>query len=65
MMLLKRLFHRSDKQDQELHGLSQAPAQVDQDAIRVRMETEVTRGKERRAAKIASDAAAAKAASGQ
>jgi hypothetical protein len=59
MMLLKRLFHRSDKQDQELHGLAEAPDRGDQDAIRTRMENEVTRGKEQRAAaKDAADAAA-------
>ena len=55
MMLLKRLFQHPDKHDRELHGLAEAPVQADQDAVRVRMETEVTRGKARRAAMAAAN----------
>ena len=57
MMLLRRLFHRAGNENRELHGLAAAPDQVDQDAIRVRMETEVTRGKVRRAEQAAAEAA--------
>jgi len=55
MSFLKNLFG-SKKPQQELHGTAPVQSDDEQKARRARMENEVTRGKEQRAAKIAADA---------
>ena len=56
MTFLKHLFG-SRKPDQAIRGAAPVQSSVEQDAVRDRMETEVRRGKEQRAAKVAEDAA--------
>ena len=55
MTFFKHLFG-SRKPDQELHGEAPVQTSAEQDAVRNRMEVEVLRGKEQRAAKAAADA---------
>lgn len=56
MSFLKNLFHPK-KPQQEMHGMAPLQSDTEQQAVRERMETEVTRGKEQRAARVAADAA--------
>ena len=55
MSVLKKLFG-SKKPQQELHGTAPTQSDDEQKATRARMENEVARGKEQRAAKVAADA---------
>lgn len=55
MSFLKNLFG-SKKPQQQMRGTAPLQSNDEQKAIRERMEAEVTRGKEQRAAKVASDA---------
>jgi len=56
MTLFKRLFG-SRKPDQEMRGEAPQQSSAEQDAVRQRMETEITRAKERRATIAAEDTA--------
>jgi hypothetical protein len=57
MIFLKRLFGRSSKPDQTMHGIGPIQTTAEHDLVRARMEAEVLGGKARRAAKVAADAA--------
>ncbi|MPZ48058.1 MAG: hypothetical protein GEU75_01890 [Dehalococcoidia bacterium] len=54
MTFLKHIFG-SRKPDQAIQGSAPQQSTAEQEAIRSRMETEVTRGKEQRAAKAAAE----------
>jgi hypothetical protein len=57
MMLFKRLFGRSKQPDQTMRGLGPSQTATEQEAIRNRMEAEVTDSKARRAAAAAKNEA--------